>query len=361
LTAPPSTTDEISHDRLRIGVIGAGFISQIAHLYALSRIQEARVVAIAEPHDQLRNEVSRRFEIQEAVSDYRDILNRSDIDALVICVPRRAQSCVVTEALSSSQAVLSEKPMAMTLEEATNMVSIAERSGTTWMVGYMKRYDTGVQHFARQLSSLRASGELGAIIDVTMRDFCGSYGVTPPDHVRRDGPRPIRYPESPHAPDFVAKDLRKDYEYTVNVASHDINLLRLFFGEQISPIALQVTRQGSQRAVFDAGGFTIDLTVAPVDIGRWDQRLDVTFARGRLSLILPSPLARQESASVRIERPGSMHVITIPASENIWSFEAQARTFVEAAKLRAVTVSSGAASLADLAIIVGLWKVVECP
>jgi predicted dehydrogenase len=359
LTAPPSATSKISHDPLRIGMIGAGFIAQIAHLYALSRIREARVVAIAEPHDQLRNEVSRRFGIQDAVSDYQDILDRSDIDALVICVPRRAQSGIVTEALSSSRAVLSEKPMAMTLEEATNMVSIAKRSGATWMVGYMKRYDTGVQHFARQLSDLRASGELGAIIDVSMRDFCGSYGVTPPDHIRRDGPRPVRYPEAPLAPDFIATDLRNDYEYTVNVASHDINLLRLFFGEQISPIALQVTRQGSQRAVFDADGFAIDLTVAPVDIGRWDQRLDVTFARGRLSLILPSPLARQESASVRIERPGSRHVITIPASENIWSFEAQARTFVEAAKLRTETATSGAASLADLAIIDGLWQTVE--
>ena len=81
MTAPPSTTSKISHDPLRIGVIGAGFIAQIAHLYALSRIPEARVVAIAEPHDQLRNEVSRRFGIQEAVSDYRDILDRFDIDA----------------------------------------------------------------------------------------------------------------------------------------------------------------------------------------------------------------------------------------------------------------------------------------
>jgi len=85
----------------------------------------------------------------------------------------------------------------------------------------------------------------------------------------------------------------------------------------------------------------------------------VTFARGRISLILPSPLARQESASVRIARAGSTHVITIPASDHIWSFEAQARTFVEAAKLRTETATSGAASLADLAIIDGLWKTVE--
>jgi predicted dehydrogenase len=360
LTSLSSATDKPSHAPLCVGVIGAGFISQIAHLHTLSRIPDARIVAIAEPHDGLRNEVSRRFQIQEAVPRYQDILTRPDIDAIVVCVPRRAQSRIVTEVLSSPRAVLSEKPMAMTFEEATTMVSIAGRSGATWMVGYMKRYDQGVKLFARMLSDLRKSDELGTIVDVSMRDFCGSYGVTPPDHIRRDGRRPVRYPEAPHAPDFVAADLRSNYEYTVNVSSHDINLLRLFFGEAISPIAFRVSRQGTQRAVFDAGRFAINLTVAPVDIGRWDQRLDVTFARGRISLILPSPLARLESASVHIERSGSLQVFTIPASEHIWSFEAQARAFVEVAKRRTETITSGAECLADMAIIDGLWRMVKC-
>lgn len=360
MTVPLSAANPRSYDPLRLGVIGAGFIAQIAHLYAFSRIPGARVIAIAEPHDQLRAEVSRRFGIPEAVSSYQDVLARSDVDAVVICAPRRAQSRIVTEALSSARAVLSEKPMAMTLEEAAHMVSIAKRSGATWMVGYMKRYDAGVQHFARQLSDLRDSGELGGIVDVNMRDFCASYGVAPPEHIRRDGPRPIRYSEAPLAPGFVAADLRKDYEYTVNVASHDINLLRLFFGEHLSPVTFRLTRQGSQRAVFDAGRFAINLIVAPVDIGRWDQRLDVTFARGRISLILPSPLARQEDASVHIERSGSRQVITVPASEHIWAFEAQARAFVEAARQRVETATSGAESLADLATIDSLWRMVEC-
>ena len=97
---------------------------------------------------------------------------RPDIDGVVICVPRRAQSLLVTEFISENQAVLSEKPMAMTLAEAEGMVEKAQRSGARWMVGYMKRHDRGVQRFARLLSELRASGELGEILHVGMRDFC---------------------------------------------------------------------------------------------------------------------------------------------------------------------------------------------
>ena len=90
---------------LRIGVIGAGFIAQVAHLYALSRIPEARIVALAEPDDGLREAVSRLFGIEFAAPAYQEILDRGDIDAMVICVPRRAQSHLVMKALTGTRAI----------------------------------------------------------------------------------------------------------------------------------------------------------------------------------------------------------------------------------------------------------------
>jgi predicted dehydrogenase len=351
---------ESSRQPVRIGVIGAGFIAQVAHLYALSRIPEARIVALAESDDGLREAVSHHFGIQSAFCGYQEVLDRNDIEALVICVPRRAQSHLVTQALSSARAVLSEKPMAMTLEEATKMVSIAQHSGASWTVGYMKRYDIGVQRFGNLFTSLRASGELGTVVDVEMRDFCGTYGVAAPPHVRRSGSRQIRYPEAPTAPDSMPEALRGHYEYTLNVASHDINLLRWLFGDDIKPGRFLIRSNGAQRMAFEAGDFWISLVVAPVDIGRWDQRLDVTFERGRLSLVLPSPLARHESATVLLERPGNSQVITVPASEHIWSFEVQARSFVESVRQGTEMVTSGAACLADIAMIDSFWKKVEC-
>jgi predicted dehydrogenase len=361
MSMPTSVRVEPSREPLRVGVIGAGFIAQVAHLHALSRIPEARIVALAEPDNGLREAVSRLFGIESAFCAYQDMLERSDIEALLICVPRRAQSHLVTKALSGGRAVLSEKPMAMTLEEATKMVSIAQRSGASWTVGYMKRYDIGVQRFGNLLKSLRTSGEIGAVVEVHMRDFCGAYGVAAPPHVRRTGSRQIRYPEAPIAPDFIPETLRADYEYTLNVASHDINLLRGLFGDDITPSRFSVRSNRVQRMNFEAGSFLIDLVVAPVDIGRWDQCVDVTFERGRLSLVLPSPLARHESATVFLERAGNSEVITVPASEHIWSFEVQARSFVEAVRQGTEMVTSGGACLVDLAMIDSFWKKVKCP
>jgi predicted dehydrogenase len=360
MSKSPHDGIEPPQEPLRIGVIGAGFIAQVAHLYVLSQIREARIVALAEPDDGLRKAVSRQFGIPSAVCAYQEILDRTDIEAFVICVPRRAQSRLVAEALSKDCAVLSEKPMAMTLEEAKRMVSIAGASGASWTIGYMKRYDIGVRRFGDLLISLRASGELGTIIDVQMRDFCGTYGVVAPAHVRREGRRRIRYPEAPIAPNFIPDSLHSKYEYTLNVASHDINLLRCFFGDGITANGFSVRTNGVQRMTFEAGDFTINLVVASVDVGRWDQRLDVTFERGRLSLVMPSPLARQESSTIFLERSGVAQAITVPASEHIWSFEAQARSFIDSVRRGTEMVTSGAACLADIAIIDSLWKRVEC-
>jgi len=345
---------------LRIGMIGAGFIAQAAHLYAFSRISEARIVALAEPHDGLREAVARRFAIGTSTANYRDLLCRPDIDGVVICVPRRAQSLLVTEFISENQAVLSEKPMAMTLAEAEGMVEKAQRSGARWMVGYMKRHDRGVQRFARLLSELRASGELGEILHVGMRDFCAVYGIAKPEYIARNGARPIRYPESTAAPDFVPDILHSNYEYTINVASHDINLLRMFFGEGLTVTNFSIHPGGLQCASFDSSGIPISLVVGPADLGRWDQRIDVTFARGRASLILPSPLARQVSGFIQLESPGCKNSLFVTPMEHIWAFEAQARAFIDSIRSKSGPETSGVSSLADMALVDSLWRKVIC-
>jgi predicted dehydrogenase len=341
---------------VRIGVIGGGFIAQVAHLYSFSRISEVRLVALSEPHDGLRHAVARRFGVEDTTSDYRTLLERTDLDAVIVCVPRRAQSIVVADALARVRAVLSEKPAAMTVDEAQRMITTAQNARATWAVGYMKRHDVGVKRFAKLLTELKNDQSFGAILDVSVRDACGAYGVPAPDHVRREGRRPVRYREAAAGPDFLPADVHPDYEYTINVASHDINLLRMFFGDALTVSSFSVRRGGVQYALLDAGAFPISVAVMPANIGRWDQRIDVTFARGRATLVLPSPLARQESASIVVESPGRHEQMIVSAADHVWAFEAQARAFVEAVTSGGEPQNTGASSVHDLALIDSLWR-----
>ncbi|HWK38133.1 MAG TPA: Gfo/Idh/MocA family oxidoreductase [Hyphomicrobium sp.] len=348
-----------SNRPIRVGVVGAGFIAQVAHLHSLSRIDGVHLVGLAEPHDDLRNAVAQRFGIDRAVRDYRGLLKSGGVDAVVVSLPRLSQSLVVADALNSVPAVLSEKPMAMTFAEAQHMLAVARRSGATWGVGYMKRHDVGVRRFAKLINGLRSDGSLGPILDVRMRDACAEYWVAKPDHVRRNGRRPVRFAEAACAPEFVPHDLSSDYEYTVNVASHDLNLLRMLFGDALTAKSFHVQRGGAQHATLATGDFLIGLTVVPASVGHWDQRVDVVFAKGQASLVLPSPLARQESASILLATARGCEEMKVAPADHVWAFEAQARAFIEAVASRGELEVSGEACVGDLELIDGLWRKVE--
>jgi len=344
---------------VRVGVIGAGFIAQVAHLHSLARIDGVELVGLAEPHEELRNAVAQRFGIDRAAGDYRELLSPGDLDAVVVSLPRRAQSLVVADALRSVPAVLSEKPMAMTFTEAQHMLAVARRSGAAWGVGYMKRHDVGVRRFAKLINGLRSDGSLGPILDVRMRDACAEYWAAKPDHIRRNGKRPVRFAEAVSAPDFVPHDLNSDYEYTVNVASHDLNLLRMLFGDALTAKSFHVQRGGAQHVILATENFLIGLTVVPASVGHWDQRVDVTFAKGQASLVLPSPLARQESASILLATAKGCEEIKVAPADHVWAFEAQARAFIAAVASRGELDVSGDACVGDVELIDGLWRKVE--
>ncbi len=356
---PLGNDSDMSMKELKIGMIGGGFFSQIVHLPAFSAIEGVRVVALAEPHDELRAAVADRYRIERPTAAYEDLLADPDIDAVVVSMPRLAQAGIVADALAAKPAVLSEKPIAMTAEEARNLAGIAARNDRIWAVGYMKRYDAGVLKFRDLLHEARGDGRWGALLDVSMRDFCRTYGMPIPPHVRRGSPRPVRYDQGAVAPDFVGADRRADYEYTSNVASHDINLLRFLFGNAIRARSLRIRPTSLQVATFDADGFGITLAFGPADTGHWDQRLEVTFERARLTLSLPSPLARQDCATVHVNEAGRQQELFIPPSDRVWAFEAQARAFSDAARGGAALANDGGDCLADVVLIEDLWKNVD--
>lgn len=341
---------------LRLGMVGAGFIAQVTHLNALAELPGCAVVAIADDRAELRQEVARRYGVGLQCDDPGEVLSNPDIDAFIVAMPRRAMSAIVESALGTGKPVLAEKPIAHTLAQGRRLVGAAEKSGSRFAVGYMKRHDPGVTLFREVLSGLRASGDLGEIVHVAMRDYCATYATPIPFHVRSATPRPVRYTEWPTAPDWLPQEQREDYEVTLNVASHDVNLLRYLIGDGIRARTFRVRSKGIQLAGLEAEKFDIALELGRVDTGRWEQTIDIYFRRGLLRLLLPSPLARQETAQVVMVRGGSTETTSPPPDRRVWAFKAQAAQFLDVVRGAAEPLASGRDALADLAITEDLWK-----
>jgi len=143
-----------------VGLIGCGSIG-LHHLKKLLEIESARVVAACDLNPQALETAGHEAGISRnsLYGDYGGLLEQSDVDAVVVCLPNRLHSTVTVDALEAGKHVYCEKPMAVNLSEARSMVEAAERSGGKLLIGLQNRFRGDVQALKRHVES----GELGDI------------------------------------------------------------------------------------------------------------------------------------------------------------------------------------------------------
>ena len=93
-----------------------------------------------------------------AFTDHRELLEFG-VDAVSICTPNVAHHETSIDALNAGVHVLVEKPMAVTLEQAIDMVRTAKRTGRLLSVGFQPRYDPNMQ----MIKEIVRSGQLGTV------------------------------------------------------------------------------------------------------------------------------------------------------------------------------------------------------
>ena len=151
----------------RVGIVGAGAISQLAHLPVLSKMRGVDVVAIADNDRAKARALADRFGVADTVTDIEDLLELGDINAVVIATPNHLHEPHVLAALAAGADVLCERPLALNARGVERILSAANRYGRKVIVGNNHRFRTDVQALARFISG----GELGKVTGIR----AGSY------------------------------------------------------------------------------------------------------------------------------------------------------------------------------------------
>ncbi len=112
-------------DKVRVGLIGSGFVSGI-HREALKRAPAAEVVAVASPNH--AGEFSSRHNIRRWFADYRHMLDMKDLDMVVLGLPNDLHCQATVDAAAAGKHVVCEKPLAMNLAEADRMIEACHRA-----------------------------------------------------------------------------------------------------------------------------------------------------------------------------------------------------------------------------------------
>lgn len=130
----------MTEHKLSVGIIGIGLYATFAHVPQLHASNHAKVVAICRRSADKLAHSQQQFGVEEAYTDWKEMLERSQLDAVIISTPHHMHAEQAIAALDRGLHVLVEKPLALTQQEAQAVVDAAERADRILMVGYNRRF-----------------------------------------------------------------------------------------------------------------------------------------------------------------------------------------------------------------------------
>lgn len=136
---------QIDHKKLKVGVLGCGQIAQAAHFESCVKARNAELYAICDSADDLRRRMAAMWEPRKAYADYDEMLADPGVEAVIIAAADAFHVPLAKRAVLAGKHVLCEKPLGVTVEEATELRELVEDSDVVFQVGHMKRFDGGIQ------------------------------------------------------------------------------------------------------------------------------------------------------------------------------------------------------------------------
>ena len=150
--------------KLKVAVAGLGFIGP-AHIEALRRIPNIEVVAVSDVNEEIAQRKAAELGIEKSTANFDALINE-DIDSVHICTPNNLHFEMAKKALLAGKHVVGEKPLATTIAQAEELVSLANTKNLVNAVHFNIRY----YPLIRQMKIMREKGELGKVYSII-----GSY------------------------------------------------------------------------------------------------------------------------------------------------------------------------------------------
>lgn len=250
---------------VKLALLGMGRIGKIHFANIQQRFSGARITAVADP------QLSETFFIKQYgdvafTNEPSAVMERSDVDAVLICTPTPSHAPLIEEAIRSGKHIFCEKPMDLSLQRTAVLAEMAEEAGIKLMLGFNRRFDPDFMQARKSIEE----GKIGPvqIVKITSRD----PGLPPIDYIRASG------------------------GLFMDMAIHDFDMARYLTGKEVTEVFAKglVTVDG---AVGEAGDIDTALTTLVFDDGTYavidnsrkavygyDQRLEIFGSGGMIQV-----------------------------------------------------------------------------
>lgn len=220
---------------LRIGVLGCGPVSQIAHFDACHKAHNAELYAICDVSEELLTRMAAIHQPEVSYRDYDDMLADPRVEAVIIATADQFHVPLSKKAVAAGKHVLVEKPLGVTVEECEELRDQLRGTELVLQVGNNRRFDPGVTFAHRFIRD-----EIGELMAIKAW-YCDSiHRYTMTDNLQ---PIPITS-ETAKCPAGDPKADRRRY-YMLTHGSHLVDTARFLGGELISVQARLVEKFGA--------------------------------------------------------------------------------------------------------------------
>lgn len=154
--------------KLNIGIVGAGRIGKVHAASITYHIPQAQIAMVTDVYEPAARALAETYGVPRYSTDYMDIVNDPDIDAVLVCSPTPTHADISIAAMKAGKHVFCEKPVDLTIEKIQKTAQVAQETGRKLQIGFNRRFD----HNHGKVQQMAANGTLGNVelIKITSRD-----------------------------------------------------------------------------------------------------------------------------------------------------------------------------------------------
>lgn len=319
----------MSSDKIKLGFIGLGFVCQQCHLPTFSINPNFKIEAISDPFEDLREKIGIKYGVENRYSSHHEMLKNSDIDAVIITLPRRLTFSVLKDCLREKKFVFTEKPLCLNLDHAEEILDLSIKNQRLVYVGYMKSSDDGTKIFKKRFQSQSLS------FLKTIRAFCHSgYSYASPfGDIKGKKLKPVEY-KLENYPSWLQKEFESSYEQYLNTFTHISNTLEFITNRSLSFESYKGNNDGEGFLEVSFSGIN---QPAIIQTSRgcqneWIEGIEIVYKDSIETIDYPAAFLRNVPAKITIQKGNDYSSQEILRPQWSWSFLNQTYDFAEGIK-----------------------------
>lgn len=206
---------------IKVGIIGSGGIARV-HATAYSKIDFVKIVAVSDIVKERAESLSKEFNAK-AYRNHEDMIKENDLDLISVCTPPFTHRDITLDVIKSNINVFCEKPLALNLKEAKEMVDEVRKRGLYFGVDFQNRFLP--QHV--KAKEMLNEGAIGKLIQARFRVGYDILEAVPPSAPMRE---------------WLFDKEKSGGGVLMDIGSHWIDLSRMFVGAEAKSVSAEISR-----------------------------------------------------------------------------------------------------------------------